>query len=147
MIKARSTGLGYQVKQRFMIGAFVLARENHEAYYEQAQKARRVIVNAYNEVFKDNDIIYLPGAPSVAPYITDLDKAQSEEEIIIDNHLGIGNLGGYPSLSLPIGFIDEMPLGINLMSKHFDEMTIFQVGNEIEKLTGLKNLSAKRGAK
>ena len=147
MIKARSTGLGFQVKQRFMIGAFVLARENHEAYYEQAQKARRVIVNAYNEVFKDNDIIYLPGAPSVAPYITDLDKPQSEEYIAIDNHLGIGNLGGYPSLSLPIGFKDELPLGINLMTKPFDEMTIFQVGNEIEKLTGLKNLSAKRGAK
>ena len=65
--------------------------------------------------------------------------------MIIENHMGIGNFGGFPSLSLPIGFDDGFPFGGNLTCKPFDEVTLFNIAYALENELGYKNVTAKGG--
>ena len=148
MMNARTKGFSELIKRRFVIGSYSLMRENQEELFLRAQRARRVIVNAANEILKDNDGIYLPSAPTTAPLIEDSsgDKL-SNEYLIADNHMAIGNFGGFPSITLPLGFSNGMPFGANLTCKVFDECTLFSIASGIEKVTGLKDLSAKGGKK
>lgn len=146
MMNARSKGFSELIKRRFIIGSYSLMRENQKELFLRAQKVRRLIVNAVNDILKDNDGIYLPSAPSTAPLIagTSGDKL-SDEYLIADNFMAIGNFGGLPSITLPLGFSNGMPFGANLTCKIFDETTMFSIASGIERVTGLKDLSAKGG--
>ncbi|MGI6644612.1 MAG: amidase family protein [Bacilli bacterium] len=119
---ARTNGFSYQVKQRILFGAYSLEKNNYEETYLSAQKARNKIVNAYNEIFKDYDFIYLPATPSFAPKIDVVNK--DSDFTIIDNHLAVANLGGFPSITLPLGFVKDLPVGINITAKPFNEKAL-----------------------
>ena len=147
MSEARTKGFGELIKRRFVIGSFALMKENQKELFARAQKNRRRVVDAINEILKDNDFIYLPAAPSIAPKIGEASDRLSDEYLIADNHMVLGNFAGLPSITLPIGFKDEMPFGANLMGRAFEEKDLFQVAYELEQITGLANIYAKGGNK
>ena len=147
MSEARTKGFGELIKRRFVIGSFALMKENKHDLFIRAQKNRRRIVEAVDKILKENDFIYLPAAPSIAPKINESSDRLSDEYLIADNHLVLGNFAGLPSITLPIGFKEGMPFGANLMGRAFDEVGLFQVAYELEQITGLANIYAKGGRK
>ena len=147
MSDARTRGFGELIKRRFVIGSFALMKENQHDLFLRAQKNRRRIIEAINNILKENDFIYLPAAPSIAPKFNEASDRLSDEYLIADNHLCLGNFAGLPSITLPIGFKDGMPFGANLMGRAFEEKELFQVSYELEQITGLANIYAKGGNK
>ena len=91
---------------------------------------------------KEADILIAPAAPGVAPKIegTSTDEL-SEEYLVADNHMVIGNFGGLPSLTLPMGFVDKLPVGVNLTANPFKEDVLFNVAKAIENKTGLMGIT------
>ena len=147
MSDARTKGFGELIKRRFVIGSFALMKENKDDLFIRAQKNRRRIVETINNILKDNDFIYLPAAPSIAPKIGEKSDRLSDEYLIADNHLCLGNFAGFPSITLPIGFKEGMPFGANLMGRAFEEKELFQASFVLEQITGLANIYAKGGRK
>ena len=147
MSDARTKGFGELIKRRFVIGSFALMKENQHDLFQRAQKNRRRIVEAVNNILKDSDYIYLPAAPGIAPKINESSDRLSDEYLIADNHLCLGNFAGLPSITLPIGFKDGMPFGANLMGRAFEETALFQASYDLEQSTGLANIYAKGGNK
>lgn len=143
--QARTNGFGELIKRRFIIGNFALMKENQNDLFLRAQKNRRVIVDNVNKILKDYDFIYLPAAPSVAPKKNEASDRLSNEYLIADNHLVIGNFAGLPSLTLPIGFKDGLPFGANITGRAFEDKQVFQMAYQVEQVTGLKNIVAKGG--
>ena len=144
---ARTKGFGELIKRRFVIGSFALMKENQKELFVRAQKNRRRIVETINNILMDNDFIYAPAAPSIAPKVNEAGDRLSDEYLIADNHLVLGNFAGLPSITLPIGFKEGMPFGANLMGRAFEETELFKVSYELEQITGLANIYAKGGEK
>ena len=143
MFKARTNGFSEFIKRRFIIGSFALMEENQEALFLRAQRNRAKIVARTNEILKDYDAIYLPTAPGIAPLFHEHMNKLSEEYLIADKHLILGNFAGLPSISLPLGFIDGMPIGACFMSQAFKESDLLSLAKAFENLSSLKNLSLK----
>ena len=141
--QARTNGFGELIKRRFIIGNFALMKENQKDLFLRAQKNRRVIVNAVNDILKEYDFIYCPAAPSIAPKVGEKSDRVSNEYLIADNHLVIANFAGLPSITLPIGMKDGMPFGANFTGRAFEDKQVLQMAYELEKHTGFKNIVAK----
>jgi len=142
MFNARNEGFSELIKRRFVIGSYCLMRENQEELFLRAQKARAKIVQAVNKVLEKYDFIYLPAAPSVAPLFSQSSDRLSDEYLIADNHLVIGNFGGLPSITLPIAMENGLPLGINFTAKPFEEEKLFCIASAFEKISGMSEVSA-----
>lgn len=143
MTNARTKGFSELIKRRFVIGSYSLMKENKDELFIRAQKNRHRIVDIINSILKENDFIYLPAAPSIAPKFTDSSDRLSSEYLIADNHMVLGNFTGLPSITLPIGLKEGMPFGGNIMGRAFDEESLFQISYDLENITGLKNITAK----
>ena len=141
MFNARTKGFSNLIKRRFVLGSYALMSENQEEVFLKAQKIRRLIVEATNSILKEYDAIYALASPTTAPKFNESSDKLSSTYLIADNWLGIGNFGGYPSVTLPIGFKDGLPFGANLTSKPFDEINMFNIAKSIENHTNLKNVS------
>ena len=115
--------------------------ENQEELFLRAQRNRAKIVEKTNAILKDYDFIYVPAAPSVAPSFDSASDRLSDEYLIADNHLALGNFAGLPSITLPLFLENGLPVGINFMGRAFEEKKLFQMANAFEKLSGLKDLS------
>ena len=144
MFNSRTKGFSEYTKRRFIFGSYALLEENQQEMFLRAQKCRRLIVNALNSILKDNDVIYLPASTGVAPLFNAKTDKMSDEYLIGDNYLALGNFAGLPSLTLPIGKIDGLPFGVNFTGRVFDEQTVLNVSLAVEQITGLKNLSVKK---
>lgn len=144
MSNARTTGFSEMIKRRFVIGSYSLCKENQEDVFLKAQKCRRLIVDAVNEVLMKYDTIIAPASPTVAPLFDfKANDKLSDEYLISDNYLAIGNFAGLPSMTIPMGFDDGLPFGVSLTCRKFEERLMFSLSKEIEKMTGLSNLVAK----
>ena len=143
MMKTRTQGFSELIRRRFIIGSYSLLRENQEELFLRAQKARRLIVNATNEILKEYDGIYCPASPTTAPLFTSSSDKLSDEYLIAENYLAIGNFAGLPSITIPLGFMFSMPFGVNLTCGAFKESETFNLANIIEELIGIKNVVAK----
>ena len=141
MKNSRSEGFGELIKRRFILGSFALFAENKDDLFFRAQKARRLIVDAYNKILSEYDAVLAPAAPSIAPKFTDSSEKLSSNYLIADNHLAIQNFAGLPSLTLPLCFENGMPIGINITTKVFEERKIFSICRDFEEIIGLKNVS------
>ncbi len=137
VLNTRTAGFSKQIKYRFLLGNYSLRKDNKNSYYNRAQKARTLIVKAFNELFNEYDAVMLPAAPSHAPLIEKAPEPNSEVE---NNFLAIANLGGFPSLTIPFALDKGLPLGVNLTGKAFNDGLILNLGYQIEELTGLYNL-------
>lgn len=140
MINSRTKGFGTWIKKRFVIGSYALFEENQERLLRKAQKVRRLIVETILSKLKDADILLAPASSSGAPLIEgqSIDEL-SDESLIAENHMVIANFGGLPSMTIPMGYVDELPIGINLTANPFKEQDMFDVAQAIEEITGLAN--------
>lgn len=143
MKKARTAGFSERIKRRFILGSYALMKENQNELFLRAARNRRKIVEEVNKIFKDNDMIFLPASPSIASKFDSSIDQLKDEYLIADNYMCIGNFGGYPSLTLPVGFKDNMPFGFNLTAKPFDEAKLFNLAKALENKLGLVNLSVR----
>ncbi|MEG0077685.1 amidase family protein [Anaerorhabdus sp.] len=143
MINSRTEGFGLQVRKRFITGSYGLFVENQEKLFRKAQRVRRLIVEAMQEALQDVDCLIAPASSTIAPKIKGekIDELM-DEYLVAENHMVMGNFSGYPSMTLPMGFDQGCPLGVNITCKAFDEVTMFNIGAGIEKCTGLKDLVA-----
>ncbi|MDD8048125.1 MAG: Asp-tRNA(Asn)/Glu-tRNA(Gln) amidotransferase subunit GatA [Thomasclavelia sp.] len=140
MINSRSDGFGPHIKRRFILGNLALATENQEKMFRKAQRVRRLIVEETNKLYDDFDIILTPNCGGIAPKVEDANEdVLTNEYIILENHLAIANFAGTPSLSLPCGFVDGMPIAVNLNGKCFDEQTVLNVSYALENALGFAN--------
>lgn len=132
-IKTRSEGFGEEVKRRIMLGSFVLSSGYYDAYYLKAQKIRKMIQKQYEEIFDDVDMILSPVAPSVAPKFG---SSHSPLEMYLSDIYTIGvNLAGIPAVSLPVAKSKEnLPIGMQLIGKAFDEQSILDGAYGLEKV-------------
>ncbi|MBR1847467.1 MAG: aspartyl/glutamyl-tRNA amidotransferase subunit A [Bacilli bacterium] len=137
MAQARTKGFSELIKRRFVIGSFALMRENQDVLFLRAQKNRAKIVERTNEILKDNDFIFVPAAPTVAPKFGAASDKLSDEYLIADNHLALGNFAGLPSITLPLGYEDGLPFGVNFMGRAFEEKKLFSICATFEKITGI----------
>ena len=141
MFNARTKGFSELIKRRFVIGSFALMRENQDVLFLRAQRNRAKIVERTNQILSDHDFIYVPAAPSIASKLGAASDKLSDEYLIADNHLALGNFAGLPSITLPLGFEDGMPLGVNFMGWAFEEATLYQMAEAFEEISGLGGVS------
>lgn len=137
MANARTAGFSELIKRRFVIGSFCLMRENQDVLFLRAQRNRAKIVERTNQILKDFDFILAPAAPSIAPKFDKASDKLSDEYLIADNHLALGNFAGLPSITLPLGYEEGMPFGVNFMGRAFEEGKLLNVSRLFEGLTGL----------
>lgn len=139
---ARTKGFSELIKRRFVIGSYVLQRENQEKLYLNACRVRRLIVDKMNEIFNEYDGLIMPSSGSIAPKFGSADDRLSDKYLILENHLDIGNFGGFPSISLPSGFVDDMPVSINITSKPKNDKALLNIAYKIEEVLGYKGIMA-----
>ena len=145
MMKARTEGFSELIKRRFILGSFILQKENQEKLFLNACRVRRLIVDKINELFKSYDGMILPASGGIAPKFDDTSEKLSERYLILENHLVIGNFGGFPSITVPYTMVEGMPVGINLTCKAKNDELVLNMANYIEKVTGLKDIYSKVG--
>jgi aspartyl-tRNA(Asn)/glutamyl-tRNA(Gln) amidotransferase subunit A len=129
---SRDEGFGAEVKRRIMLGTYALSAGYYDAYYLKAQRVRTLIKQDFDEVFKRCDVIVTPTMPTTAFKIGE--KTQDPLQMYLSDIYTISiNLAGLPALSLPCGFDqDGMPIGMQIIGKHFDESTILRAAHAYE---------------
>ena len=142
MMNSRTKGFGVLAKKRFVIGGYSLLEDNVNDLFLRAQKCRRLIVDAFNAILSEYDAVYCPASDGAAPKIEQKGDYLSDEYLIAENYMAIANMGGFPSITIPLGFIDGLPFGGNLTGKPFNEANLLSIANNVEKITNLKDLTA-----
>lgn len=136
--KTRAQGFGREVKRRIMIGTYVLSSGYYDAYYTKAQKIRRLILNDFQEAYKQCDVLLTPATPSAAFAIGE-NEDDPLKMYLNDVFTVTVNLAGLPGMSVPVGLSsDGLPLGLQLIGKAFDEETMFRAAHVIEMAAGFK---------
>jgi aspartyl-tRNA(Asn)/glutamyl-tRNA(Gln) amidotransferase subunit A len=132
---SRDEGFGPEVKRRIMLGTYVLSAGYYDAYYLKAQRVRTLIKKDFEEAFKHCDAIITPTAPTTAFKLGA--KIKDPLQMYLSDIYTISiNLAGLPALSLPCGFDNEgMPIGLQIIGKHFDESTVLRVAYAYEQAT------------
>lgn len=145
MMNARTEGFSELIKRRFVIGSYSLFKDNQEELFLRAQKARHMIVDKVNEVLDIYDAIYLPAVSTPKnPFEGGTSDKLSSTYLMAENHMAIGNFGGLPSITLPIGLDkDNFPFGANLTAKAHQDAKLLQIAYNLETTTNLKNITAK----
>jgi len=132
----RSEGFGDEVKRRIMIGSYILSGEKANDYYYKALKVRRAMTNSFKEVFKDYDLIIGPTNTDVAYKLGT--KKDDALKSFYDDLLTIPvNMAGLPAMSLPIGFKNNLPIGMHIIGNYFEEDKIYWLASFIEKTLNL----------
>lgn len=130
----RSEGFGDEVKRRIMLGTFALSSGYYDAYYKKAQQVRTLIKKDFDDVFSSFDVIIGPTTPTPAFKIGE--QLDDPMTMYANDILTIPvNLAGVPALSVPCGFKDGLPLGLQLIGENFDEATLYRVADVYEKAT------------
>ncbi|MFP7272281.1 Asp-tRNA(Asn)/Glu-tRNA(Gln) amidotransferase subunit GatA [Bacillus safensis] len=130
----RSEGFGDEVKRRIMLGTFALSSGYYDAYYKKAQKVRTLIKKDFEDVFEKYDVIVGPTTPTPAFKIGE--KTSDPLTMYANDILTIPvNLAGVPGISVPCGFANGLPLGLQIIGKHFDEGTVYRVAHAFEQAT------------
>ncbi|WP_053217282.1 Asp-tRNA(Asn)/Glu-tRNA(Gln) amidotransferase subunit GatA [Virgibacillus senegalensis] len=133
--RSRSEGFGDEVKRRIMLGTFALSSGYYDAYYKKAQKVRTLIKNDFEKVFEDYDVIVGPTTPTPAFKVGEI--IDDPLTMYTNDILTIPvNLAGVPGMSVPCGFSSEgLPIGLQIISKHFDEATMLRTAYAFEQAT------------
>lgn len=125
--RTRSEGFGDEVKRRIMIGTYALSHGYYDAYYKKALQVRRLIKNDFDKVFEEVDIIATPTSPSVAWKLGE--KTSDPLTMYLSDIYTISaNLAAIPGMSIPCGFVKDMPVGLQLLGPHFAESRLFLAG-------------------
>ena len=133
MFDARTKGFSELIKRRFVLGSYILQKENQEKLFLNAGRIRRLVVDKFTSLFKEYDALILPGSSSIAPKFKseNLDKL-SDRYLLLENHMLIGNFGGFPSISIPSGFVKGMPIGLSLTSGVLSDQKLLNIAYALE---------------
>ena len=136
-IRSRSEGFGMEVKRRIMIGNFVLSSGYYDAYYNKALRVKNLIYQAFNEAFSKYDVVIGPVAPTPAL------KAGESLSDPLKMYLGdictvLINIVGLPAVSVPCGFASGLPVGMQIIGKHYSEETILGFASDFQRATSDK---------
>ena len=132
--KSRAQGFGDEVKRRILIGTYVLSHGYYDAYYLQAQRIRRLIADDFVEAFKACDVIMGPTSPSTAFKLGE--KAADPVQMYLSDIYTIAvNLAGLPGMSIPCGFADGLPVGLQLIGNYFAEARLLNVAHRYQQVT------------
>jgi len=132
--RSRAEGFGPEVQRRIMVGAYALSAGYYDAYYLQAQKIRRLIKNDFMSAFAEVDVILGPTTPNPAWKI----GAKNNDPIsayLEDFYTITANLAGLPGLSMPAGFADGLPVGVQLLAPYFQEGRLLNVAHQYQQVT------------
>ncbi len=143
MKEHRTLGFSPLIKRRFVIGSYVLQKENQERYFNNAARVRRLIVNKMKELFKEYDGLILPVSSGPAKKFNEDNDILDDNTSVLEEHLQIGNFGGFPSITIPNGFINDLPVGINITGNCFDDENILNIAYTLESLMPYKGQIAK----
>ena len=135
--KTRAEAFGDEVKRRIFIGTYVLSAGYYDAYYLKAQKVRKLIADDFHQAFDKVDAILTPTTPGSAFGIGE--KMDDPIAMYLNDVLTVpASLAGLPAISVPAGLDQEnLPIGLQVIGKPFDEQTVFQVAEVIEKSSGI----------
>ncbi|MDN6543303.1 MAG: Asp-tRNA(Asn)/Glu-tRNA(Gln) amidotransferase subunit GatA, partial [Lentilactobacillus parabuchneri] len=143
-VKSRSEGFGDEVKRRIMLGTFSLSAGFYDAYFKKAAQVRTLMINDFTNVFKDFDLILAPTAPTPAYGIGE--DVSDPMTMYMNDVLTLPvNLAGLPGMSIPAGFSNGLPVGVQLIGRPFDELTVYQAGNAFEQETDFGKQTPKMG--
>ena len=132
--RSRSEGFGAEVKRRILLGTYVLSAGYYDAYYGKAQRVRTLIRRDFEEAFRGCDVILTPTAPETAFRLGEK-SGDPLAMYLSDVYTVSANLAGLPALSLPCGLADGLPVGLQLLGKPLDEVTLMRVGDAFERRT------------
>ena len=132
--RSRQEGFGKEVKRRIMTGTYVLSAGYYDAYYIKAQKIRQIISNDFQNVFKNVDIIAGPTTTGVAFKLNE--KLNDPISMYLSDLYTVSvNLAGLPAISVPSGFINKLPVGMQLIGNYFQESLLMNVAHQYQKVT------------
>ncbi|MBT8445957.1 MAG: aspartyl/glutamyl-tRNA amidotransferase subunit A, partial [Gammaproteobacteria bacterium] len=132
--RSRGEGFGAEVKRRILIGTYALSAGYYDAYYSKAQKIRRLISDEFAAAFRDVDVIAGPTTPT--PAFSAGEKSSDPVSMYLnDVYTTAANLAGLPGLSMPAGFVDGLPIGMQLIGPHHDEARLLQLAHHYQQVT------------
>ncbi|HOG46915.1 MAG TPA: amidase family protein, partial [Anaerolineae bacterium] len=132
--RTRGEGFGAEVKRRIMLGTYVLSAGYYEAYYLKAQKVRTLIRQDFERALARVDVLVAPTSPTVAFPIGA--KSQDPLQMYLSDVLTLSlNLAGLCGISVPCGFSQGLPVGMQILGRAFDEATILRVAHAYEQAT------------
>ncbi len=140
MFKARTEGFSELIKRRFILGSYILQKENQEKLFLNAGRVRRMIVDKINELFEKYDGMILPATGGVAPRFDDTSEKLSDRYMILENHMAIANFGGMPSITIPFTKLNDLPIGVNITCKAREDAKTLTIAKHVEDVTGLKGI-------
>jgi aspartyl-tRNA(Asn)/glutamyl-tRNA(Gln) amidotransferase subunit A len=145
-VKTRSEGFGEEVKRRIMMGTYCLSSGYYDAYYKKAQEVRTLIKNDFDKAFEKYDILISPTTLSTAFKIGE--KNDDPIAMYQSDKLTVGvNIAGVPAISIPCGLSDNMPIGLQIIGKNFDEAKILNAAYNFEKKINFKQTPDLGGVK
>ncbi len=139
----RTKGFSPLIKRRFVIGSYVLQKENQEKYFKNAQRVRRLLVDRWKEIFVDYDAVILPVGAGPAKHLdSDLDMVEQNASFL-EEHLQVGNFGGFPSITIPDGFVSNLPVGLNITGNCYEDEKVLNLAYALESTMTYKDQIAK----
>ncbi|MDZ7889798.1 MAG: Asp-tRNA(Asn)/Glu-tRNA(Gln) amidotransferase subunit GatA [Pseudomonas sp.] len=132
--RSRGEGFGAEVKRRIMVGTYALSAGYYDAYYLKAQKIRRLIKNDFVAAFNDVDVILGPTTPNLAWKLGEKNN-DPVAQYLEDIYTITANLAGIPGLSMPAGFVDGLPVGVQLLAPYFQEGRLLNVAHQYQQVT------------
>ena len=145
MKKTRSEGFGEEVKLRIILGTYVLRSGFQDRYYIKSQKIRTKIINDFNTIFKDIDLLMMPAFPTAAFRHGNADLTQYQQRVA-DKFSATANLAGIPALTFPAGVYDNLPVGLQFLGPHCSEKLLFHAAGivaediPVPKVSGFKTI-------
>ena len=139
----RTTGFSPLIKRRFVIGSYVLQSENQDRYFKNAQRVRRLLVDAWKDLYKKYDAVILPVSSGPAKHLDKDKDILSKDTVILEEHMQVGNFGGFPSITIPDGFINKLPVGLNITGNCYDDENVLNIAYALENVLGYKGQIAK----
>lgn len=139
----RTKGFSPLIKRRFVIGSYVLQAQNKDCYFHNAQRVRRLLVDEWKELFKKYDGVILPVGSGPAKHLDGSLDMLNENTSVLEEHLQIGNFGGFPSITIPDGFVNGLPVGLNITGNCYDDANVLNIAYAIESSMDYKNQIAK----
>ena len=139
----RTKGFSPLIKRRFIIGSYVLQKENQEKYFKNAQRVRRLIVDEIKSYFQKYDALIMPVGTGPAKLLEGSKDLLKDETDVLEEHLQIANFGGFPSITIPNGFINNLPVGVNITGNCYEDQQVLNIAYALESEMPYKGQIAK----
>ena len=135
----RTKGFSPLIKRRFIIGSYVLQSENQDRYFKNAQRVRRLIVDKIKSLFESYDAMVSPVGAGPAKHLDGSLDMLSEDTAALEEQLQICNFGGFPSITIPAGFVSNLPVGINFTCNCYEDQKVLNIAYALESAMEYKN--------